>query len=126
MPLSSRRLQTIVKYSPLKVIKVFEDFDVTLVGYYQSVLEGRGIETYLKNQFSTSGAGHLPFVEVIPELWVLDEGAAEQAKKVIADLQKLDEQKPQTAWQCAQCGEQQEAAFTNCWKCSGARAELEA
>jgi len=105
------------------VIKVFEDFDITLVGYYRSVLEARGIETFLKNQFSTSGAGELPFVEVIPQLWVLDESVAGQAKKLIADLEESDDNKLATSWQCPKCAEPQEAAFTNCWKCSTARPE---
>ena len=103
--------------------KVFEDFDVMLVGYYQSILEARGIETFLKNQFSTSGAGELPFVEVIPQIWVLDEGAAERAKKLIAELQESGDDKATTSWQCPKCGEPQEAAFTNCWKCSTSRPE---
>lgn len=106
------------------MIKVFEDFDITLVGYYRSMLEARGIETFLKNQFSTSGAGELPFVEVIPQIWVLDESLAGQAKKLIADLASSDENNDATPWQCPQCGEPQEAVFTNCWKCSSARPEF--
>ena len=107
------------------MIKVFEDFDITLVGYFQSVLAASGIETFLKNQFSTSGAGELPFVEVVPQLWVLDESAAERARTLIADLQASMQNIDATAWQCPQCGEPQEAAFTHCWKCSSARSELE-
>lgn len=107
------------------MIKVFEDFDITLVGYYQSMLEGSGIETFLKNQFSTSGAGELPFVEVIPQIWVLDEKRVEQAKSLIADLQAATSENPQLPWKCSNCGEPQEAAFTNCWNCSTARAEQE-
>ena len=42
------------------MIKVFEDFDIALVGHYQSVLESNGIPTFMKNQFGTSGAGELP------------------------------------------------------------------
>lgn len=103
------------------MIKVFEDFDITLVGYYRSVLEANGIETYLKNQFSTSGAGELPFVEVIPQIWTLHEVDGERAKDIIAELQSEDQNKPVTPWVCAKCGESQEAAFTNCWKCSSAR-----
>ena len=107
------------------MIKVFEDFDITLVGYYQSMLEGHGIETFLKNQFSTSGAGELPFVEVIPQIWVLDEKRAEQAKSLIEDLQASQIANPQLPWTCSKCGEPQEAAFTSCWNCSTARAEPE-
>ena len=105
------------------MIKVFEDFDITLVGYYQSMLESNGIATYLKNQFSTSGAGELPFVEVIPQIWVLDESKEKQAKAMIADLQASMDTGPGQAWNCPKCGEPQEAAFTNCWQCSTARAE---
>ena len=103
------------------MIKVFEDFDIALVGYYQSVLEDNGVGTYLKNQFGTSGAGELPFVEVIPQIWVLDDADEDQARKLINELQNpLGGEKPQ-AWKCPQCGEPQEAAFTNCWKCSTAK-----
>ena len=34
-----------------QMIKVFEDFDITIVGHYQSILEANGIETFMKNQF---------------------------------------------------------------------------
>jgi len=103
------------------MIKVFEDFDISLVGYYQSVLESNDIGTFMKNQFGTSGAGELPFVEVIPQLWVLDEEKVDQAKSLIAELQNPANQGKPLAWDCPDCGEPQEAAFTNCWKCSAAR-----
>lgn len=101
--------------------KIFEDFDIALVGYYKSVLEADGIDTFMKNQFGTSGAGELPFVEVIPQIWVLDEADEERAKLLINELQNpAATEKPQ-AWDCPQCGEAQGAVFTNCWKCSTAR-----
>jgi hypothetical protein len=103
------------------MIKVFEDFDITIVGHYQSVLESNDIDTFMKNQFGTSGAGELPFVEVIPQLWVLNEADAERAMALIDELHDPDKQIDQTAWQCSECGTPQEAAFTHCWKCSVAR-----
>ena len=69
------------------VIKVFEDFDITLVGYYQSVLKANGIDTFMKNQFGTGGLGELPFVEVVPQLWVLNEAQAERAIDLLKELQ---------------------------------------
>jgi len=103
------------------MIKVFEDFDITLVGHYQSVLESNGIETFMKNQFGTSGAGELPFIEVIPQLWVLNENDAGRARELIGELHdKLDTGQMQ-AWTCPECGTRLEAAFTHCWKCSSAR-----
>jgi hypothetical protein len=105
------------------MIKVFEDFDITLVGHYQSVLESNDIATYMKNQFGTSGAGELPFVEVIPQLWILNEADAERAIALIKDLHDPENQPEQQAWQCENCDTPQEAAFTHCWKCSTPRSK---
>lgn len=103
------------------MIKVFEDFDITLVGHYQSVLESNDIPTYMKNRFGTSGAGELPFIEVIPQLWVLNESDIERARDLIQELHGSEKQQPANAWTCSECGTPQEAAFTHCWKCSTAR-----
>jgi len=69
------------------VIKVFEDFDIARVGLYKSVLESDGIATFMKNQFLTGGMGEIPFVEAIPQLWVLNDADAERAVKLLGDLQ---------------------------------------
>lgn len=103
------------------MIKVFEDFDITIVGHYQSVLESNDIATFMKNQFGTSGAGELPFIEVIPQLWVLNEAEADRAKVLIDELQDAGKRIGQQDWQCPECETPQEAVFTHCWKCSSAR-----
>ena len=103
------------------MIKVFEDFDIALVGHYQSVLESNDIATYMKNQFGTSGAGELPFVEVIPQLWVLNEADEKRARELIEELHDPGNAIQTEAWNCPSCGTPQEAAFTRCWKCSSAR-----
>lgn len=103
------------------MIKVFEDFDIMLVGHYQSVLESNDIATFMKNQFGTSGAGELPFVEVVPQLWVLNEADVERARALIKDLDQNENAELMGAWECPACGTPQEAAFTHCWKCSAPR-----
>lgn len=108
------------------MIKVFEDFDITLVGHYQSVLESNGIATFMKNQFGTSGAGELPFIEVIPQLWVLNEADGERAMELIRELHDPANREQMQAWDCPVCGTPQEAAFTHCWRCSTSRAALTA
>ena len=106
------------------MIKVFEDFDIALVGHYQSVLESKDIATFMKNQFGTSGAGELPFVEVVPQLWVLNEADVDRASALIRELQNPDSREQPQAWDCPECGTPQEAAFTHCWKCSAPRPSL--
>jgi hypothetical protein len=103
------------------MIKVFEDFDIMLVGHYQSVLESNGIATFMKNQFGTSGAGELPFVEVVPQLWVLNETDVGRAKELISTLDESENAQQSQPWDCPSCGIAQEAAFTHCWKCSSSR-----
>ena len=105
------------------MIKVFEDFDIMLVGHYQSVLENHGIETFMKNQFGTSGAGELPFVEVIPQLWVLDESDVGRARALIEAVAEPESGERSRAWDCPRCGTNLEAVFTHCWKCSTERPE---
>ena len=104
------------------MIKVFEDFDIALVGHYKSVLESNDIATFMKNQVGTSGAGELPFVEVIPQLWVLNDTDIDRAKALIKELDDPKSGAQPTKWQCPECGTPQEPAFTHCWKCSTARA----
>jgi rubrerythrin len=108
------------------MIKVFEDFDIALVGHYQSVLDSNDIATYMKNQFGTSGAGELPFVEVIPQLWVLNEADEKRARALIEELHDPENAAQTEAWNCPSCGTPQEAAFTHCWKCSSERPTAEA
>ena len=103
------------------MIKVFEDFDVAKVGHYQSVLQAHGIETFIKNQFGTSGAGELPFVEVVPQLWVLNRADAGRAGALIAELQAPAADEAHGDWTCGVCGTPQAAVFSHCWRCSAAR-----
>jgi len=103
------------------MIKVFEDFDIMLVGHYQSVLESNDIATFMKNQFGTSGAGELPFVEVIPQLWVLNEADAGRAMALIREIHENTDAESMQAWDCPACGTPQEAVFTHCWNCSASR-----
>ena len=103
------------------MIKVFEDFDIMLVGHYQSILESNDIATFMKNQFGTSGAGELPFVEVVPQLWVLNEDDAPRARALIKALDEDTGTESLQDWDCPGCGTRLEAAFTQCWKCSVSR-----
>lgn len=69
------------------MIKVFEDFDIALVGLYESVLEAEGIPTFMKNRFLTAGTGEIPFLEAVPQLWVLNDADAARAVSVLVELQ---------------------------------------
>ena len=98
------------------MIKVFEDFDYMRVGQMQSLLEAQGIETFLKNQFGFGGTGELPFVETVPQLFVLHQRDVDRAKQIILEAdESVDDS---GLWTCPQCGTEIENSFTACWNCA--------
>ncbi len=103
------------------MIKVFENFDFSRVGQMQSLLESHGIKTFIRNQYGSSVMGEIPFVEVIPQLFVLedkDEGRALELLKL--DLPQDD---PSDDWVCPECGIDVDGTFSRCWKCGVGRDE---
>ncbi len=98
------------------MIKVFEDFDFTKVGYYQSVLEAQSIACVVKNQFTSSITGEVPFTETVPELWVLRGTDKLRALRIIEELER-DYGTKQIAWVCQACQTRIEGQFGLCWKC---------
>lgn len=68
------------------MIRVFESFDLATVGHVKSVLEAHGIKTFLKNQYASGALGELPFVELAPQLYVLDPADLPEANRVLREL----------------------------------------
>lgn len=101
------------------MIKVFENFDFSRVGQMQSLLEANGIRTFIRNEYGSSVMGGVPFVEVVPQLFVLEEADVARA----LELLKLD--RPRAAegadWICPECGVDVDANFNRCWKCGVGR-----
>lgn len=97
------------------MIKVFENFDFSRVGQMQSLLESNGIQTFIRNQYGSSVMGEVPFLEVVPQLFVLDE------KDLARALELLELDSPRAAegedWVCPECGADVDANFDRCWKC---------
>lgn len=63
--------------------KVYEDQNMSMVGYYRSLLEEEGIETSVRNEFAHLAAGEIPFTQVYPELWVVSESDYDKAISLI-------------------------------------------
>jgi len=103
------------------MIKVFENFDFSRVGQMQSLLEANGIATFIRNQYGSSVMGEVPFVEVVPQLFILEDRDLARARQLL-----LLDQPPETTdsdWICPECGIELEAAFVQCWKCGTGRDE---
>ena len=97
---------------------VFENIDFTVVGHMQTLLEAEGIRTDLRNAGSAGLAGEVPYTQVYPELWVLDNADETRARAIIKDYQEKSEDTPAGPdWTCPKCGETVEGVFAECWNC---------
>lgn len=97
------------------MIKVFEDFNFSLVGRMQSLLESHGIDTFLKNEFGSSVVGELPFVEVVPQLYIIEDRDLERATALLAAEAEQPADSPD--WVCPDCKVEVEGVFDRCWNC---------
>jgi len=71
--------------------KVFESQAFEKVGHFQSILEGEGIQTLLKNEGITQGEGIVPGSDPYPELWVMNEGDYDKAVDILKSFSESEE-----------------------------------
>jgi len=85
------------------------------IHHFKNVLESEGIASQIKNEHLGSIVGEMPFVEVWPELWVVNDLDFDRAKQLIDAA--ITEESPGTFWRCKKCGEENEGQFAACWNC---------
>ena len=88
------------------------------INHYKNVLESEGIASLIKNEHLGSIVGEMPFVEVWPELWVVNDLDYDWAKQLIDAA--MNDESPQRSWKCRKCGEENEGQFAACWSCGEA------
>jgi hypothetical protein len=108
--------------------RLFVSQSLVEVESLKELLSTDGILCTIRNQQGSTLAGEVPFVEVFPELWVINDADFDRAKELLEEQGGGDEVERPT-WVCAGCGERHVGLFTACWKCgceidakSGARA----
>ena len=99
-----------------KLRKVHTAESIIDIAHLRNVLEQAGIACYVKNERLGGAVGEIPFVECWPELWVLRNGDALQARGLI-DNARADAT-PSPDWTCRHCGERVQGQFDACWRCS--------
>ena len=96
--------------------KIFVSQNLIEVEMRKERLEEAGIPCMIKNQRSSGLAGEIPFTEVFPELWVIQDEDGDRARQLLEEgLISLPSN--QDTWVCAGCGEQHESQFGTCWNC---------
>jgi hypothetical protein len=94
---------------------VYSAPNITLLSIFRCVLEGHGINCWVKNEFISAGTGDIPPIECWPQLCVEERDLAE-AQRVMAKALATDNPAA-GAWKCGGCGEEIEGQFGQCWKC---------
>jgi hypothetical protein len=93
---------------------VYTHENIVLVQNAKNLLENNGIETVLKNEFASGGAGDLVPAETWPEICVLDENEYDAAVKL---LLALSGKSNHPDWVCNNCKEPNGSMFESCWNC---------
>jgi hypothetical protein len=88
------------------------------LSHLKNLLEQAGIPCVIKNEQLSGGLGEIPFLECLPELWVLRDHQARRAEALIRDFRSKP--CPVEPWPCARCGEINEGQFAACWRCGEA------
>ena len=96
--------------------RLFVSQSLVEVESLKELLSTDGILCTMRNQQGSSLAGEVPFVEVFPELWVINDADFDRAKELLEEQGSGDEVEGPT-WVCAGCGEKHVGLFTACWKC---------
>lgn len=78
-------------------------------------LEEAGIKTHVFNENAQGGVGEIPFTHAYPEIWLVNDGDIEKARKVIKAYELP--MKDAGARLCNHCGESNPGTFQICWRC---------
>ena len=97
--------------------ELFRESDYTRVGYYQTILEGEGIQTFVRNQHTSNLMTSIPIPEFYPALCVVNEEDYERALEVLRINVAKDQESSQTEVPCPKCQETNPGNFETCWSC---------
>ncbi|MCK6264160.1 DUF2007 domain-containing protein [Vibrio sp. ZSDE26] len=80
----------------------------------KNIIDGLGIETFVKNEFATGAIGEISAFDCWPELWVVNDCDYDKAANAI---ELMTQPKSSTTWTCENCSEINEPSFELCWNC---------
>ena len=95
--------------------KVTSADSLVTINHWKNLLQSEGIACEIRNQHLGSIIGEMPFVEVWPQLWIVNDLDFDRAQQLISD--DVVDESPAEPWQCRHCGEENEGQFAACWSC---------
>jgi hypothetical protein len=96
--------------------KLTSSESLVMINHWKNILESEGIACELRNEHLGSVLGEVPFFEVWPQLWIVNDLDFDRAQQLISDDVLVES--PMEQWQCRYCGETNEGQFGACWSCA--------
>lgn len=106
----------------MKKLCVFSPWQRAQAWLLRDRLQQEGIGVLLRNEELFAALGEIPFVEIRPELWVIDDEVLPRAQHLLEAWQR-EAEATTAAWTCPGCGEYLEGQFGACWKCGRSRTD---
>lgn len=100
----------------MKKLHTFNILEKPQAGLLKERLEQEGIACLLRNVELSSALGEIPFLECLPELWVIDDEMYPRARMLLKGWSDMGAQAGEP-WTCPGCGETLEGQFDACWNC---------
>lgn len=95
--------------------KVNSSESLVTINHWKNILQSEGIVCEIRNEHLGSIMGEMPFVEVWPQLWVVNDLDLDRAKQLLSE--DAVNESPTESWICSQCEEENEGQFAACWRC---------
>ena len=96
--------------------KLTSSDSLVMINHWKNILESEGIPCEIRNEHLGSVMGEVPFVEVWPQLWIVNDLDYDRAQQLISKDSAAES--PAEDWTCRYCGETNEGQFGACWNCA--------
>jgi len=87
--------------------------NLAIATLWADMLTGAGYGCTVQRAYASSIAGEIPPDQALPELWVLDDGQLDLARRRLHELRHPTWRH----WVCRSCHEQIDGPFDQCWNC---------
>lgn len=86
-----------------------------MVFQVKQLLDKKGIDCFVKNEFAIGAVGELAAGDAQPEVWIVDDDWLPKVEQFISRF----EEKPDSSesWLCNTCNELNDPSFEVCWQC---------
>ena len=98
---------------PMK--KLYTGKNAIEINHLCALLKLEGIEAQVKNIYSVSAFGEIPYEDSLPQLWVEDHDH-ERAAGILSREMSADDARLKT-WSCPRCQEEIDGVYGQCWNC---------